>query len=151
MNRDDYRRMVHFSLDNFLEVTRVQEALEFELPEHAYGATGYIDGLKPDDLPAPIVRGTDRHGRKFVIIRYAYQKQGTGAQQRRTELLVLNQRYVGRPDFWVGGALPLDIWGAMNEEAWIIAETLVLADGGAFVPHKDEASIHHPGVYAAVV
>jgi hypothetical protein len=42
-----------------------------ELPGHAYGATGYIDGLKPADLSSPVCEGTDRHGRPFMAFRLA--------------------------------------------------------------------------------
>lgn len=40
------------------------------LPEKAYGVTGYIDGLQAEDMPGSMVKGTDRHGRPFLAIRY---------------------------------------------------------------------------------
>ncbi len=34
------------------------------------GSTGYIDYIRLDEMTAPMMRGTDRFGRRFFIIRY---------------------------------------------------------------------------------
>jgi hypothetical protein len=74
---------------------------DFELPESAYGGTGYLDGLKAEDMPEPVVAGTDRHERPFIAIRFEVtNKRG----KTRKGVEVYFQRYTNDcPDIWVSG------------------------------------------------
>jgi hypothetical protein len=76
---------------------------DFELPEHAYGGTGYIDKLNPEDMPEPVVAGIDRHDRPFIAVRVEISRRG----KTYADVEVYFQRYTDGPtDIWVSGGGP---------------------------------------------
>ena len=71
--------------------------------------TGYIDFVQPDDMSAPLMRGTDAHGRNFLAVRMAVETErtnwDTGLTTVTTELEVevLFQRYSVDGSAWTSG------------------------------------------------
>lgn len=76
-----------------------------ELPEHAYGPTEYIDGLLPEDMTHPAMKGVDCHGRPFVAVRIEYQSPlRRRGRYERTTVEVYFQRYTDEgPRIWASG------------------------------------------------
>lgn len=64
------------------------------------GSTGYIDFLKPEELKAPVMKGTDPHGRPFISFRLLITESG----KRRVETLF--RRYP-EGGVWVSGGTNL--------------------------------------------
>ena len=59
------------------------------------GPTGYLDGILPQDMSAPVMIGCDIYGRAFVAFRFLY-----GPQATRRSVAVLFQRSGGVRDTW---------------------------------------------------
>jgi hypothetical protein len=82
---------------------------ELELPEHAYGGTGYIDGLLPEDMTHPIMKGTDKAGRPFIAVRIHHQGPVRHRGRKEcTNVEVYFQRYSSENHIWVSGG-PLSL------------------------------------------
>lgn len=64
------------------------------------GSTGYIDFLRPADLTAPIMRGTDRYGRPFISMKL--HERATGGEA----VITIFQRYVEGGRWTYGGNFP---------------------------------------------
>jgi hypothetical protein len=80
-----------------------------ELPDRNGGGTGYIDFVEPDDMSAPLMRGTDAHGRNFLAVRMAVTTERTNWDTGETavttelEVEVLFQRYTTAGSAWTSG------------------------------------------------
>jgi hypothetical protein len=72
------------------------------------GGTGYIDFVRADDMPAPIMRGEDEHGRPFVTFRLSVEEvdyESTNYPNDMVEVTyveTLFRRYTTGPT-WVSG------------------------------------------------
>lgn len=71
---------------------------QLELPSTAYGGTGYIDGMLALDLPAPVMKGVDREGRKFIAF-LLWREEG---YYSHLMAVVVFQRRPDKP-VWVNG------------------------------------------------
>jgi len=64
------RKYGHVTFEEVLEA--VKEAglapVELELPKHAQGSTGYIDGVRIEDLNSALSQGVDEYGRRFLAV-----------------------------------------------------------------------------------
>jgi hypothetical protein len=70
------------------------------------GVTGYIDFLEPTDLSAPMMRGTDEHGRPFVALRLERTRPRSRGRAARSSVKVetIFRRYVTGKTWTSGGA-----------------------------------------------
>jgi len=59
------------------------------------GGTGYVDKLKPEELPHPVCLGEDIHGRPYVAVRF--RRNG------RLHVEALFQRYTNDANLWTSG------------------------------------------------
>ncbi len=64
------------------------------------GKTGYIDGVKPEDLASPIMRGVDPWSRPFLAL---HTEESLKSGEKTTGAEVLFQRYTSHPDPWTSG------------------------------------------------
>ena len=53
---------------SFTDAWKELEVPQFQLPKHSYGSTGYLDGLKPEDMTVPVMKGIDKWDRPFVAV-----------------------------------------------------------------------------------
>lgn len=92
----------------------------FELPDHAYGPTGYLDGLQPEDLPEdmPVVAGIDRDGRCFISVRVLYDRTRVG-------VVTFFQRHPGNDLIWVPAGDPDFMPSNMTQQYYIRLTTLL--------------------------
>ncbi len=69
------------------------------------GGTGYIDGIKPDDLKQPIMCGVDPWGRYFLALKYTCRGQEEGGEDKKKTIgaVALFQRYTGENLIVPGG------------------------------------------------
>ena len=114
---------------NFLQL--FEEVLAFSyglpvivLPEHAYGGTGYIDGLRPEDMPADIAMGCDRTGRRFFAFRMLARIRGEDVMVVET----IFERYSptpGSPKVLVSGGPGFICNTAMTEEDLEVLRSLL--------------------------
>lgn len=104
----------------------------FHLPEHAYGSTGYIDGLEPGDMPRPVVVGTDRGGRRFIAVRV---KQICPKRLGDSDIGVETffQRYTDATDVWTSGGDMGVLSGGRVKESDLEALTELIENGGVVI------------------
>ena len=104
-----------------------------KLPDSAYGNTGYLDSLLPEEMMASVMKGMDRYDRAFVAVRVRVRDHS--GQVIREGVEVYFQRYSnGAGDIWViGGALMIS--NMRQEDRKVLRE--LLANGKATIHHKD--------------
>jgi hypothetical protein len=93
---------VNSSDDLMVEVAGGKEAFE-KLPTldigERMGSTGYIDFTSPLEMTAPVMRGTDKHGRMFIAIRTKNQHIGE-FDKKPHHISILFRRYTNSDKSW---------------------------------------------------
>ena len=77
-----------------------------------HGGTGYIDFVRPEDMSAPLMRGTDEHGRPFLAVRAKFTFPN-GRVETRVETLF--RRYT-TGHVWTSGGDRNLVSSAMTNE-----------------------------------
>ena len=78
------------------------------------GSTDYIQYIKPEHMTSPVMQFTDAWGRKGIALHiqgkdtstreYSIGDLANAPASEINGVWTFHQRYVNRPDFWVGGA-----------------------------------------------
>ena len=68
------------------------------------GSTDYIDFIRPDDVSATCMQGTDRFNRNFITAKF------TDHKNNKPFVWTLFQRYTDDSNYWtIGGREPTDV------------------------------------------
>lgn len=90
---------------NCEELVKLHDALDVPVLENVcIGQTGYLDRTKPEDMTAPVMKGRDSNGRRFIALRVTQEigspKDGSKNIKRNTVLMVF-ERYSDAAFPWV--------------------------------------------------
>jgi hypothetical protein len=105
------------------------------------GSTGYLDFLRPEDMTAPVMRGSDKYGRPFVAFRMERKAQ--------VQVEVVFRRYTTGSTWTSGGGCIL-CTGALTAEDLLFIKRLAAGEqvgmraGASYkVGCMDDWSIHN--------
>lgn len=90
------------------------------LPESAYGATGYLDGLLNSEMDHPVMKGFDKFGRQFLALRVTGYTETSEGKTRpylpETRAEVVFKRYSNKesPDVYVSAGSVRLAYGAFQ-------------------------------------
>lgn len=89
------------------------------------GHTPVINGVRPEDLSAPMMRGVDEYSRPFVAVRM----EAEDPYAKRLGVETIFQKYTGRDEPWESGSADVRnpiVYATVDEEALERIEQLVL-------------------------
>lgn len=103
------------------------------------GSTGYLDFVRPEDMTAPVMRGTDKYGRPFIALRIKHTKPESfyagleddedreWERKREVRVEVLFRRYT-TGDTWTSGGASHICCAAMTDKDIDLLRRLVQGD-----------------------
>ena len=110
------------SIDSYL-INFSKTLPQIVLPKHAYGGTGYLDGLQAEDMAEPMMGGVDWHGRNFIALKLQ-STNTTKGKRIDAGVEVLFRRYTESGPWVTGGPISL-LNSALGPDEFVAIKALL--------------------------